>query len=210
MTPAHPNARTTTEISRAAQAVRDSYRNDGRASWTRPASRVDITPQVQALRSALEMAATEGEITWPNLLFARICNILDESRPLDIELTAIAGIALAANDLLPPEAGEGAGLEEVAVDPELDDETREGIEQLRRTVRALELLGESHEAFRRDDRLAMDAAFAKSADECAVEWNLLQGAMRIGEVPQPGEYQWGEYLAGQKSRLAELEQEAGL
>lgn len=218
MTPKHPGDRSIAEISRSVQAVRESYRREGPAFWRQPDYSIDITPEVQALRSALERAAAEGEITWTHLLFARMCNILDESKPLEAELTAVAGIALALNDLLgkaprpdllTPEALEGSGLEDVAAAPEVDDERREGIEQLRRTVRALELLAESHEAFKRDDQLAIDAASAKAYDECGIEWNLLQGGMVIGEVPKPSDFNWDEYLAAQKSRLAELEQETG-
>jgi hypothetical protein len=78
------------------------------------------------------------------------------------------------------------------------------VAQLRRTVRALELLADSYQAHQASDQEAMGAAFAASAEECPVEWNLLQGGMRIGEVPQPGDEAWPEYLATQQARLAEL------
>jgi hypothetical protein len=76
--------------------------------------------------------------------------------------------------------------------------------QLRRTVRALELLQQSEAAYERGDTVGLNDAFAASADECPLEWNLLQDGMRIGQVPQPGTAEWREYISAARARLDEL------
>lgn len=79
----------------------------------------------------------------------------------------------------------------------------DGTSQLFRTVRALELLGQSHDAYDRGDHDACDALLAQARTE-AGEFTVtgILGGMRIGEIPKPYDGGWNEFLAHQRDRLA--------
>jgi hypothetical protein len=81
------------------------------------------------------------------------------------------------------------------------------VAQLRRTVRALELLAESYAAHQRGDQASMNEIFEASGRECPLEWNLLHSGMLIGEIPQPAHPGWDGYLWAQRAKLAQMEEE---
>ncbi len=75
--------------------------------------------------------------------------------------------------------------------------------QLFRTVRALELLGKSHDAYERGDLDACDALVRQAATECgAFTVQGIRGGMIIGEIPKPDDEGWHRYLDHQRDRLA--------
>jgi hypothetical protein len=83
------------------------------------------------------------------------------------------------------------------------------ISQQRRTVRALELLGESHTAHERGDLAACDMFAAQARRDCGGDTvTLLLGGMQIGEIPRPGEDEWPHYLVQQIDALARNEEES--
>jgi hypothetical protein len=80
------------------------------------------------------------------------------------------------------------------------------IEQQRRSVRALELLGESSDAYDCGGREVADALAARARQECGSDTvTLLIGGMQIGEIPRPDDDEWPEYLAAQQDALARSE-----
>jgi hypothetical protein len=72
------------------------------------------------------------------------------------------------------------------------------------------LLGASYEAYKRGDGAACDAAIDRAVEECGGDTVLLlQGGMRIGEIPKPQDQAWGEFLAAQQDGLARAEADGG-
>lgn len=73
---------------------------------------------------------------------------------------------------------------------------------LANTVRALDLLAESHTAHVAGERLRALAIYDQAVEECGADVVLaLTGGMRIGEIPLPGTDDWDAYLAHQRDRL---------
>lgn len=76
---------------------------------------------------------------------------------------------------------------------------------LANTIRALELLGESHTAWEAGDKERCDALITQANTECGADTVvLIQGGMRIGEIPSPDSEHWHEYLQHQRDRLATM------
>lgn len=83
----------------------------------------------------------------------------------------------------------------------------DGTSQLARTVRALELLGQSHTAYARGDHDACDALVRQARTEAGPDTvEGIRGGMLIGEIPKPYDEGWNEYLDHQRDRLAEEQQ----
>jgi len=81
------------------------------------------------------------------------------------------------------------------------------LDQQRRTVRALELLGGSRDAWARGDMAECDRLRAQAGQECGEDTViLLLGGMQIGEIPQPGDDGWPHYLVAQQDALARNEE----
>jgi hypothetical protein len=75
--------------------------------------------------------------------------------------------------------------------------------QLFRTVRALELLGQSHEAYERGDHEACDKLSMQARTETGTDTvSFILGGMQIGEIPKPYDEGWRAYLDHQRDRLA--------
>jgi hypothetical protein len=75
--------------------------------------------------------------------------------------------------------------------------------QLARTIRALELMAEMKTAHENADDLAFETANARAVDEAGFETLvLIQGGMRIGEIPMPDHPEWHRYLDDLRGRLA--------
>jgi len=85
--------------------------------------------------------------------------------------------------------------------------TMSDLDQQRRTVRALELLGDSHVAYAAGDIGECDRLRALAGSECG-EWTVvaLLGGMQTGEIPQPGDDGWPHYLVAQQDALARNEE----
>lgn len=76
---------------------------------------------------------------------------------------------------------------------------------LANTIRALELLADSHTAWEARDKERCDALIAQANEECGADTVvLIQGGMRIGEIPSPDSEHWHEYLQHQRDRLARM------
>jgi hypothetical protein len=79
------------------------------------------------------------------------------------------------------------------------------LEQRRRTVRVLELLDQSHAAYIRGDLAACDRALIDAIATDLDAMAVIEGGMRIGEIPNPDADAWAEYLADARDALAEAE-----
>jgi hypothetical protein len=79
-----------------------------------------------------------------------------------------------------------------------------GIEQLRRTVRVLDLMTKSFEAHERGDGEASGNAIDEALACDAQAVTAVHGGMLIGEVPDPERdlYGWDAYVAAAHDRLA--------
>jgi len=84
------------------------------------------------------------------------------------------------------------------------------LEQKRRTVRVLELLGESFKAHTHGDKLSSDSAVLDAMELDSAAMLVIQGGMMIGEIPNPERdwTGWLEYLAANQEGLARAEAEA--
>ena len=81
---------------------------------------------------------------------------------------------------------------------------------LANTIRALELLAESNTAWETGDKERCDAIIAQAHAECGADTVvLIQGGMRIGEIPTPDSEHWHEYLQHQRDRLAAMTGDEG-
>jgi hypothetical protein len=81
------------------------------------------------------------------------------------------------------------------------------LDQRRRTVRVLELLGESVEAHARGDAAASERLISEAADVDAFAMSGIHGGILIGEIPSPDRNWagWCEYVQAAKDALAEAE-----
>jgi hypothetical protein len=80
------------------------------------------------------------------------------------------------------------------------------LEQQRRSVRALELLGESADAYDSGDMDACDTLAARARSECGEDTvTFILGGITIGEIPAPGSAAWVAFLFAQQSALAQIE-----
>lgn len=76
---------------------------------------------------------------------------------------------------------------------------------LANTIRALELLAESNTAWQAHDKVRCDALITQANTECGADTVvLIQGGMRIGEIPSPDSEHWHKYLQHQRDRLAQM------
>ena len=76
---------------------------------------------------------------------------------------------------------------------------------LANTIRALELLADSHTAWEAGETERCDALIAQANTECGADTVvLIQGGMRIGGIPSPDSEHWHEYLQHQRDRLARM------
>jgi hypothetical protein len=75
--------------------------------------------------------------------------------------------------------------------------------QLFRTVRALELLAESHDAHAHGDVERCQQLVDQAVTECG-DFTVqgIRGGMLIGEIPMPYDERWHRYLDHQRDRLA--------
>ncbi|MFL6141606.1 MAG: hypothetical protein ACJ72N_07025 [Labedaea sp.] len=81
-----------------------------------------------------------------------------------------------------------------------DDE----ITQRRSNIAAMELLQRSHQAYNAGDVRQASDLMDQATQEAPATVAALIGAMRIGEVPQPGAAEWDDYLAAQRAALDTL------
>lgn len=83
-----------------------------------------------------------------------------------------------------------------------------GVETLANAIRCLELMEASHAAWEAGEKNRCDAVIDQAAEECGADvLAVIQGGMRIGEIPTPESEHWHEYLQHQRDRLAALERE---
>jgi hypothetical protein len=84
------------------------------------------------------------------------------------------------------------------------------LDQLRRTVRVLDLLTESFQAHVRGDDAAFRAANDEANEVDAFAVSGITGGIRIGEIPHPERdlNGWAEYVGAAHNRLADAEAEA--
>jgi hypothetical protein len=76
---------------------------------------------------------------------------------------------------------------------------------LANTIRCLELLEQSHTAYAAGDTTRCHELVAQASEEFGSDiLVLIRGGMTIGEIPQPGDDHWCEYLDHQRGRLAQL------
>lgn len=81
--------------------------------------------------------------------------------------------------------------------------TPDEIEQLARSVLALELLDAFYWAHIGGDSAKCDQINDRIGRECPIEVSVLKGGMRIGEVPQPKDLlEYRSYLDHNRDRLA--------
>lgn len=75
--------------------------------------------------------------------------------------------------------------------------------QLERTVRCLELMGQSYEALTRDgDPERCDALVDQAIDEAGIEtFDFIHGGMVINEIPMPSDERFWPYVDEQRARL---------
>lgn len=80
-------------------------------------------------------------------------------------------------------------------------------DQHRRTVRVLELLGESSQAFRRGDPGEADRLVGEAADVDAMAMSGIYGGVLTGEIPSPDLdwAGWCEYVQAARDALAAAE-----
>jgi hypothetical protein len=89
--------------------------------------------------------------------------------------------------------------------------TMSALDQHRRTVRVLELLSESVEAYARGDASAADRLIQEAAEVDVMAMSGIQGGILIGQIPHP-ERDWAEwtmYVQAARDALAAAEREAG-
>jgi hypothetical protein len=76
---------------------------------------------------------------------------------------------------------------------------------LANTIRCLELLKQSHTAYETGDAARCHELVDQATEECGIDTLvLIRGGMTIGEIPQPSDDHWHEYLDHQRGRLAQL------
>lgn len=75
------------------------------------------------------------------------------------------------------------------------------LDQRRRTVRALELLADSHAAYERGDVAECGALFDRVRREAGSQLALISDGMTAGEIPEPADEAWPEFLARQRYGL---------
>ena len=85
------------------------------------------------------------------------------------------------------------------------------LDQRRRTVRVLELLSESVEAYARGDASAADRLIQEAAEADVMAMSGIQGGILIGEIPHPEQdwAAWTEYVQAARDALAEAEEQGG-
>jgi hypothetical protein len=79
------------------------------------------------------------------------------------------------------------------------------LEQRRRSVRVLELMGESWRAEQNGDRDRCNRLRDEAHELDYTAVTIIIGDMQIGELPWPSDCGWGEYLDAQRQGLAEAE-----
>jgi hypothetical protein len=80
------------------------------------------------------------------------------------------------------------------------------LEQLRRTVRVLELLGDSWTADARGDKTESARLLGEASAIDALAVLGIHGGIVIGQIPHPGSgLEWGEYLQSARDELATAE-----
>jgi hypothetical protein len=85
------------------------------------------------------------------------------------------------------------------------------LDQRRRTVRVLELLSESVEAYARGDSAGADRLIEEAAEVDVMAMSGIQGGILIGEIPHPEQdwAAWTEYVQAARDALAEAEAREG-
>jgi hypothetical protein len=83
------------------------------------------------------------------------------------------------------------------------------LDQRRRTVRVLELLSESAEAYERGDKDGADRLVGEAAEVDAFAMSGIHGGIIIGEIPNPERDwpAWTEYVQAARDALAKAEQD---
>jgi hypothetical protein len=75
-------------------------------------------------------------------------------------------------------------------------------EQLQRTVRCLELMGDSYRAFKNGDVHLCDSLLDQAVEEAGGDtFVLIRGGMTIGEIPKPENDAFWPYLYDLQARL---------
>jgi hypothetical protein len=85
------------------------------------------------------------------------------------------------------------------------------LDQRRRTVRVLELLSESVEAYASGDAAGSDRLISEAARVDVMAMSGIQGGILIGEIPHPEQdwAAWTEYVQAARDALAEAEARRG-